>query len=100
MIEISEREYWKILNYHDGLLYCSMLEIDGKNDWRMISDTDNEELVNGRDYKSDDGDVLILNVAALAGKWYIEDVDEYDSDALTALYWVIPVRGELNGRDK
>jgi hypothetical protein len=67
-----------------------MLEIEGKNDWRMISDTDIEELVNGRDYKSPT-DVLILNVATLAGKWYIEDGDEL-LDELTSLYWVIPVR--------
>lgn len=32
-IEISSKEYWKELNYYDALLYCSMLVIDGKNEW-------------------------------------------------------------------
>lgn len=34
-IEIASKEYWKELNYYDALLYCSLLVIDGKNDWRM-----------------------------------------------------------------
>jgi len=39
-IEISEEKYWKVLNYTDGILYCSMLEIGNKDDWRMISRDD------------------------------------------------------------
>jgi hypothetical protein len=35
-IEISPKEYWKKLNYHDGLLYCTMVVIDNKTDWRML----------------------------------------------------------------
>jgi hypothetical protein len=34
-IEISDKQYEKVLNWHDGMLYCSMLVIDGKDDWRM-----------------------------------------------------------------
>ena len=34
-IEISPKEYWKYLNYYDSELYCSLLVIDGKNDWRL-----------------------------------------------------------------
>lgn len=33
-IEISDRQYWKRLNWYDGLLYLSLLNIDGKNNWR------------------------------------------------------------------
>jgi hypothetical protein len=35
-IEISDRKYWKRLSYDDGLLYVSLLTIDGKNDWRLF----------------------------------------------------------------
>ncbi len=34
-IEISPKEYERELNWYDGLLYLSLLEIDGKNDWRF-----------------------------------------------------------------
>lgn len=36
-IEISPNEYWKYLNPVDGKLYCSMVIINGKNDWRPMS---------------------------------------------------------------
>jgi hypothetical protein len=35
MIEISHEQYWKRLKYHDAILYCAMIEIDGHNDWRL-----------------------------------------------------------------
>lgn len=35
-IEISPNEYWKYLNPDDGKLYCSMVVIDDKNDWRPM----------------------------------------------------------------
>ena len=41
-IEMSPRQYWKNMNYYDGLLYLSVLSIDGKNDWRMFKN--NQEL--------------------------------------------------------
>lgn len=34
-IEISPRDYDKKLNWYDAMLYCSMIEIDGKTDWRL-----------------------------------------------------------------
>ena len=34
-IEISAEEYERKLNWEDGMLYCSMLVIDGVDDWRM-----------------------------------------------------------------
>jgi hypothetical protein len=36
-IEISPKEYEQRLNWHDGMLYCQLLVIDDKNDWRMPS---------------------------------------------------------------
>lgn len=34
-IQISPKEYERKLNWDDGKLYCDLLYIDGKNDWRM-----------------------------------------------------------------
>ena len=34
-IEISPKEYEKWLNWHDAKLYCELLTIDGKMDWRL-----------------------------------------------------------------
>jgi hypothetical protein len=35
-IEVSDKKYWKKFdNYEDAKLYCSLLVIDGKNNWRM-----------------------------------------------------------------
>ena len=36
MVEVSDYEYWKEMNYYDGILYLSLLVIDGKDDWRMV----------------------------------------------------------------
>jgi hypothetical protein len=43
MIEISATEYWKEMDYYSGILYCSLLEIGGKNDWRMFKNWDEYE---------------------------------------------------------
>jgi len=34
-IEISPKEYERQLNWNDGMLYCQLLTIDNKNDWRL-----------------------------------------------------------------
>jgi hypothetical protein len=34
-IEISPKEYERRLNWHDAILYCQLLIIDNKNDWRL-----------------------------------------------------------------
>ena len=35
-IEVSPHRDWSYLDYAEGELYCSMIIIDGKDDWRMI----------------------------------------------------------------
>jgi hypothetical protein len=35
-IEVSHHRDWSYLDYAEGELYCSMIIIDGKDDWRMI----------------------------------------------------------------
>ena len=50
-IEISPKEFEKKLNWHDGILYCSILTIDGKDDWRMpTKDELNDIYKNGNDF--------------------------------------------------
>ena len=34
-IEVSPKEYERTLNWHDAMLYCSLLVIDDKCDWRL-----------------------------------------------------------------
>jgi len=83
-IEISDKRYWKELNWYDAKIYCSLLVIDGKDDWRMIS---RDELEESRvNYDTD----VIYN-----GCWFIEIDDVvYKSDKwlMENNYWVIPVR--------
>jgi hypothetical protein len=47
-IEISPIEYWKVLSYEDSLLYCSLLVIDGKDNWRMINSEKEYNIVRRR----------------------------------------------------
>lgn len=39
-IEIASKEYWKWMREGDAELYCTLLVIGDKNDWRMIKDAD------------------------------------------------------------
>ena len=77
-IEISSEEYWKELNYYDGILYCSLLVIDGVNDWRMM--TNREWRIDGVDIQKDFRDV-----------WLVDDVEQYP-DMVHMLNCIIPVR--------
>ena len=65
-IEISSEEYERFLNYDDGLLYCSMVVIDGVGDWRMPRE--DEMIVLGLDitlYWGIDTDVRFLGERSL-----------------------------------
>ena len=65
-IEISSEEYERFLNYDDGLLYCSMVVIEGIYNWRMP--TEDEMVVLGLDitlYWGIDTDVRFLEVRCL-----------------------------------
>lgn len=77
-IEISPKEYWKELNYYDGILYCSLLVIDGVDDWRMM--TNREWRIDGVDIQKDFRDV-----------WLVDDVELYP-DMVHMLNCIIPVR--------
>lgn len=75
MIELSPKEYWKTLNYHDALLYCQLLTIDGKNDWRMTREVS--------EYHPEVSPVELI--------WCEKDVDEFPL-LLDNEYICIPVR--------
>jgi hypothetical protein len=81
-IEISDRKYWKPLGYDDGLLYVSLLEIDGKRDWRLPTTAD----VKGALYD-------IIETKGFANAiWYIGDGERYSSYTYELELMVIPVR--------
>jgi hypothetical protein len=79
MIELSPKEYWKKLNYHDGMLYLSLLTIDGKDGWRMVEDAFEYNYV------------MITDEMV----WCKSDVDEFPL-LLDNEYLVIPIRGLKN----
>jgi hypothetical protein len=62
------------MTYYDGVLYCSMLDIDGKDDWRIPS------LAEMCDKK-------------FGLQWYREDGDNPGDYKLSDVYWIMPVRG-------
>ena len=81
---ISPREYWKRMNYYDGLLYCGLLSVGGYDNWRITEDV--EELIISEKY--------IRIILPREKIWYRIDVDIYDMDRLIGgnECWVIPVR--------
>lgn len=45
MIEVSDRQYWKSLSYDDMMLYLMVLGIDNKNDWRLPTKVELEDIL-------------------------------------------------------
>jgi len=84
-IEISDRKYWTQLNYEDAKLYCTLLNIGGKNDWRLFKDSKEARQwhVEGEH---------VMNV------WYINDGNISDHLLNTSYYWVVPVRDMEEGK--
>ena len=82
MVEISPKEYWKKkLNYHDALLYCTMLVIDNKTDWRMLK--------NIEEYRK----CRTVNTEIGIGSIFEEDINLYSEDFLSRRqFHIIPVR--------
>ena len=93
-IEMCDREYWKELNYYDGMIYCSILVIDNKKDWRMptLEEIDfiyeHEYDLDGRYWLCQNGYEEYEDVA-WAYDFFGYDARPYDVDCSS---WVIPVR--------
>ena len=85
-IEISDRKYWKRLSYDDGKLYCQLLTIDGKDDWRMIMD--NAEYKNVKDYINSS---FTLHKGRVSSLWFNNDGDCTDY-VKNRNFMVVPVR--------
>jgi hypothetical protein len=69
-IEISPKEYWKVMCRDEAQLYCLFLDIDGKRGWRFP--------------KSDELSHHIM--------WYKEDLNNPDLGDPDDLYPIVPVR--------
>ena len=80
-IEVSDAKYWKKMTYYDGILYVSMLSIDGVEDWRMIDSIGEKHRLWDMGY-----DFGECNVT-----WYMQEVLEAEY-LYHKKYWVIPVR--------
>lgn len=87
MIEISDREYWRDMNYYDGILYCQLLDIGGKNDWRMPENYD--ELILGLPESGGWGDEEWWGDMEI---WFRSDIDRYSEYFLDLINAIVPVR--------
>lgn len=83
-IEIASKEYWKWMFYDDGILYCSMMVIDDKMDWRMIRDV--EEMRYIRD------NYIVDYVKELSNSYMLSLECNIDWGRGAKWGWVIPVR--------
>ena len=73
MIELSDRKYWlKRCTYNEAIIYCAMLEIDGKKGWRLFKNA-----------------IELLYQLEHYPCWLETDFGTYDS---TKTYSCIPVR--------
>ena len=71
-------------------MYCPLLDIEGKNDWRMISDWEELERMT---QKYENLLKMILWFVDNDGLWLEDDRELYTEVELMGYnYWVIPVR--------
>ena len=77
-IEIASKEYWKWMVEGDAELYCTLLVIGDKNDWRMIK-YDEDHYIG----KFPNNEVPL---------WYYEDGESFETILNTQCYWIVPVR--------
>lgn len=71
-IELSPKEYERHLNYDDAKLYCDLLSIDNKDDWRLPS---LKELV-----------TVIYDLQPAAGESYWTSTMEITGDPVAMFY--------------
>jgi len=97
MIEISDKKYWKVLNFNDALLYCSLLIIDGKGDWRMFNNSEEMMRVGNGNHEVYEVYEVYTDVDGTyyEGVWYMSDGGDDNLKGMED-YWVIPVRDIKN----
>jgi len=77
-IEVSPKDYWKGLTYDDALLYCELLTIDGKDNWRMLKNYEEFYFLSTK-----------INLEPWKSAWFSSDATQYPNDAVLK---IIPVR--------
>jgi hypothetical protein len=83
MIDVSDKKYWKkFKKYEDVLLYLALLNIDGKNDWRIMRFV---ELNYIRENYYEEGVLVLANEMM-----YVEEHKGWDY--FDNRYLVVPVR--------
>lgn len=93
-IEIASKDYEKNLNWYDSTLYCELLVIDGKNDWRLPTKDELNEISNSEN-DFDDLHYWSATVYSSTRAWFQSMSYEYryqhDYPKYNSLY-VRPVR--------
>lgn len=93
-IEISSKEYERELNWYDANMYCQLLIIDNKNDWRLPTKYELNDIYNS---KNDFGDLIYWSSTTQGGHDNAAWVKSFDDNVPYLLdklwvYYVRPIR--------
>ena len=91
-IEVSHHKHWSYLDYAEGELYCSMIIIDGKDDWRMATLYETDFLMSrGVLYNVQRKNYKKIKLMINDAKWY-QPIHKWLLPDFNRIKWVIPVR--------
>jgi hypothetical protein len=90
IIEVSDEKYWKELHHTEIDLYCKLLIIDGKDDWRLPTLEDYKKYFN-----YENGHVVINNGILYMLVKYDDGAAWYIPSANLQNALMIPVRDNL-----
>ena len=89
-IEILPKEYVKAFDdYNDANLYISLLNIDGKNDWEMVTIHQLSKLI---DYLQENNYPTKYPIATHADYWYRDRFVRKYKDIKDELFFALGVR--------
>lgn len=83
-IEISPKEYERILTWHDANMYCSLLIIDDKNDWRLPTIEELDEIYDSENdfndsyyWSSTEHDAIFALAQVMSGREHTHSHKDY-----------------------